>query len=373
MIIKRLKLINWRNYETEEVFWDESVNLIHGANAQGKTNLIEAISYLGLASSFRGAADIDLINKEKEHFYLEADIVSDIEGKIAISAAMDKNKRRKWQINKEPKQRLIDIIGIFHTVVFSPDDIYLVKGAAANRRRWLNRQISQLNPAYCRLLLTYNNILKQRNACLKDWAQQKNAEEAKEQLSIWDAQLLDAGAHITLTRAEIIGKLTEIAADIHAGLSAGEKLQLNYESAIFGKEKVRDLGEIAERFAKELLRQKQRELLRGRTLVGPHLDDVQIVLDKQAARDFASQGQQRTLAVSIKLSELELAFRQKKEYPVLLLDDVLSELDETRRKKILSLPEKAQTFITAAGKDIELPRGKKWLVQAADGIGHIKG
>ncbi len=368
MIINRLKLENWRNYYQEEVVWDESVNLIHGANAQGKTNLLEAISYLGLASSFRAAQDIDLINKQKSYFYLGGEISSDKQGKIEISAAMNRSKQRKWKINSQPKRRLVDIVGVFHTVVFSPEDIYLVKGGPTLRRRWLNRQISQIDPVYCRLLLTYNNILKQRNACLKNWY--KTAEE--DSIEVWDSQLIEVGSKIAVCRTEIVSKLNEIIDSLHSGLSGGEKLQLAYQSTICGKDQVFDLSEMIFRFKEEIIRLREAERFRGGTLVGPHRDDIRIVLDDLPARDFSSQGQQRTLAVSLKLAELELAYRQKGEYPVLLLDDVLSELDEKRRQRVLELPGITQTFITATGQDIALGRGKKWRVEATDGIGHIK-
>lgn len=368
MKIKRLKLINWRNYHAEEVLWDDSVNIVYGANAQGKTNLLEAISYLGLASSFRAAADLDLINRDRQYFFLEADIDSVIQGPLTISAAMDRSKKRKWVINNQPRQRLVDIVGIFHTVVFSPEDIYLVKGGPELRRRWLNRQISQLNPEYCRMMLTYNHILRQRNACLRMWDRQAD----EEALAIWDRQLVEYGSQISMKRRQSVGELALLAADLHQDLSGGEELDLRYQSAVAGKEEVSDVSQFEELFKTELIRHAQAERMRGGTLVGPHRDDIKISINDSAAREFASQGQQRTLAISLKLAELELAFAEKGEYPVLLLDDVLSELDEKRKRRILELPEKTQTFISAAGVDIQISRGKKWQVETVDHIARIK-
>jgi len=368
MKIKRLKLINWRNYYDEQAYWDDSVNIIYGANAQGKTNLLEAISYLSLASSFRAATEAELINRDKQYFFLEADICSMIQGKLTISAAMDRSKKRKWVINNQPRQRLVDIVGIFHTVVFSPEDIYLVKGGPEMRRRWLNRQISQLDPEYCRMLLTYNHILRQRNACLR--REYRGAEE--ETLAIWDRQLIEYGSKISLRRRHIVAELLSLAGKLHEELSGGENLQLRYQSAVAGKEEFTDLSEFEELFKMELVRHAQTERIRGNTLVGPHRDDIKIFINNSDAREFASQGQQRTLAVSLKLAEVELAFTKKREYPVLLLDDVLSELDEKRQKRILELPEKTKTFISATGKDIQISRGKKWLVQTVDEVARIK-
>ncbi|NLF80326.1 MAG: DNA replication and repair protein RecF, partial [Clostridia bacterium] len=230
MIIKRLKLKNWRNYQKEEKRWHESVNVIYGANAQGKTNLLEAISYLGLASSFRDAADIDLIYRERDYFYLEADVFSQGEGDFTISAAMNRAKKRRWLVNGQPRQRLVDIVGMFHTVIFAPEDVYLVKGGPELRRRWLNRLISQLDPVYCRRLLTYNQVLRQRNACLR------LAPEAmdEETLAVWDQQLIELGSEITLRRWQALTALAPLAEEQHARLSGGEKLSLRYQSAVAG-------------------------------------------------------------------------------------------------------------------------------------------
>jgi DNA replication and repair protein RecF len=367
MIIKKLKLENWRNYYQTEICFDEKINLIHGANAQGKTNLLEAISYLGLASSFRNSQETDLINNDQQYFYLEAELLSQIKGKITISAAMDRSKKRKWLVNHQPSHRLLDIIGIFHTVVFSPEDIYLVKGSPQLRRRWLNRQISQIDPLYCRQLLVYNQVLKQRNACLKNW-QQHSDDEA---LAIWDQQLVDSGSRICQQRNQSIKDLNQLAKELHQELSGGEELSLFYQNSIAAREEIADIEQLAQKFAAELAARAEAERFRGLTLVGPHRDDIGILLNQLPARDFASQGQQRTLAISLKLSELELAYKHKGEYPVLLLDDVLSELDGQRRQRILRLPEQIQTFITAAIDDLPLNTGKKLLVKAKDGIARI--
>ena len=367
MIIKRLKLENWRNYISEEALFDDKVNIIYGANAQGKTNLLEAISYLGMASSFRTADDLDLINKDKQHFYLQAEAESATQGRITIAAAMNRDKRRKWVINGQPRRRLVDIVGIFHTVIFSPEDIYLVKGGPGCRRRWLNRQISQIDPAYCHMLVNYNHLLRQRNACLKAWERSPD----EDNLAVWDAQLVEYGSQISLRRQQIIAALNRLAAPLHDELAAGEALELRYQCNIAGRDNFASLAELAALFQRELQRHSRAERLRGATLVGPHRDDIIIDINGDAARDFASQGQQRTLALSLKLSELELAYAEKGEYPVLLLDDALSELDDQRGRRILELPSKTQTCISAATWPPGVIQGTKWLVQATDGVAHL--
>jgi DNA replication and repair protein RecF len=370
MIIKRLKLKNWRNYQAEEIRWDDSLNIIYGRNAQGKTNLLEAISYLGLASSFRDAADTDLIYREQEYFYLEADIYSLSDADFTISAALNRAKKRRWLVNGQPRQRLVDMVGLFHTVIFAPEDVYLVKGGPELRRRWLNRLISQLDPVYCRTLLTYNQVLRQRNAGLRLPPEVLDAAA----LVVWDKQLIEYGSEITIRRRQALTALSPLAAEQHARLSGGEKLSLRYQSAVAGREEFNSREELIELFSRELARHASAERLRGCTLVGPHRDEIKISVDGQPARDFASQGQQRTLAVSMKLAELETAFLERGEYPVLLLDDVLSELDEKRRSRLLELPEKTQTFISAADFDLAvLGRGRKWLVEASPDTGaHIR-
>lgn len=369
MIIERLKLENWRNYRHGEAHFDRGVNIIYGANAQGKTNLLEAVFYLGTASSFRTSDDLDLINKDSDYFYLEAEASSQRVGRLLISAAMNRDKKRKWLINGTPRRRLADIVGIFHTVIFSPEDINLVKGGPACRRRWLNRQISQLDPLYCHALLRYNQVLRQRNACLKNWQQQPDADA----LAVWNEQLILLGSEICCRRGLIIEQLNAIAAPLHGGLSAGEQLQLRYRCDICGRAPFSaDSEQLADSFARELQRRHQAELLRGATLCGPQHDDVEILLGGDAARDFASQGQQRMLALSLKLAELELAYAEKGEYPVLLLDDVLSELDANRSRRVLQLPEKTQTFISAALLPELIQPGRLWLVSAPQGAAQLQ-
>ncbi len=369
MKLQKLRLVNWRNYRDTELVFDDGVTVICGENAQGKTNLLEAVSYLGIASSFRGAADADLINRDADYFFLGAELESAARGRFALSAAQDRRHKRKWQVDGEPRRRLADIIGLCHSVVFSPDDIYLVKGGPERRRRWLNRQLAQSDAVYCRDMLAYNRVLRQRNAILRGWAK----EPQPEALAAWDEQLAEYGSRVTLARYLAAQRLAPLAAELHASLSGGEELALSYKSQLIPKDgSAAGIEEISGLYRSELARHALAEQVRGVTLVGPHRDEVRLFLDGAAARDFASQGQQRTLAVSLKLAELELAREVKGEYPLLLLDDVLSELDDARRARILSLQAKAQTFITAAGRHFPTPYGKRLLVEAVGGIADIR-
>ena len=361
MLLKRLRLDNFRNYSREELLPDPEVNLIYGANAQGKSNLLEAVSYLGMASSFRSALDQELIRYEQDYFYLESEGESETQGQLRISAAYSREKKRKWTVNGQPKKRLTDVVGLFHSVVFAPEDIYLVKAGPEHRRRYLNRQMSQNEREYCRLLLSYNHVLKQRNACLK----KAGGNQVPEELAAWDRQLTAYGSAVIAGRQRTVAQLIPLAAELHSRLSGGETLALVYQDQLLAKAAgALDKEELAAVFGQELARLRQAELARGLTLIGPHRDDLLVLLNDRPARDYASQGQQRTLALALKLAELELARVLTGEYPLLLLDDVLSELDEDRRRQIISLVSgKTQTFISAVDGACPVRADAKWEVR----------
>jgi len=362
MLLKRLRLDNFRNYGHGELLPDPGVNLIYGANAQGKSNLLEAVSYLGMASSFRAAADNELVRYEQPYFYLEGEAESETQGPLKISAAYSRDKKRKWTVNGQPKKRLTDVVGLLHSVVFAPEDIYLVKAGPEQRRRYLNRQMSQNEREYCRLLLSYNHVLKQRNACLKKTVESHCADE----LAAWDKQLIAYGSVIIAGRLRTVSQLIPLAARLHDQLSGGEELSMAYQNQLLAKisEAEPRAEQIAELFAGELARLRQAEAARGLTLAGPHRDDLLILINGRPARDYASQGQQRTLALALKLAELELARQLTGEYPLLLLDDVLSELDEQRRDQIIELVSgKTQTFISAVEGSCPVRADAKWEVR----------
>ncbi|MCL1905555.1 MAG: DNA replication/repair protein RecF [Clostridiales bacterium] len=366
MILRRLKLENFRNYRTCLVEWHEQVNLLQGANAQGKSNLLEAICFLSLTTSFRGAGEPELICGGEQHFYAEGDVRSEEQGEFSISAAFSRDKRRKWRLDGAERRRG-ELVGLLHTVIFSPEDVDLVKAGPLQRRRFLNRQISQLYPEHCRQLLRYNRILAQRNGCLR-LLQQPGAvgTAAEEALSAWDQQLAETGASIIWRRRQVLSRLNPLAAEIQAELAAGEKLALRYKS-FAGALEAADEGEVCALFLAELERMRLAERCRGATLVGPHRDDVLIEIAGIPGKGYASQGQQRTAALACKLAELGLARAKKGEWPLLLLDDVLSELDDCRRQALLKkIDGGAQTFIASTGP-LPLLRGQVWQIAA----GHI--
>lgn len=366
MKINYLKLDNFRNYDSAELYWDEQVNLLHGKNAQGKSNLLEAVCYLGIATSFRGAPDPELIRWGEDYFFLAGKVSREDGSRLDLTAAANRRKQRRWRVDGEARTRLSDVVGLLHTVIFAPEDIDLVKAGPDGRRRYLNQQLSQLDQEYCRLLISYNRVLRQRNALLRQWEPGKEEESGlTEQLAGWDQQLIELGSAVALRRQQTVAKLNELARELHRGLAAGEELALCYENSFSPHEELADLDQCREAFHQELTRVARSEQLRGMSLAGPHRDELAITINGRPARSFGSQGQQRTAALSLKLAELELARSVRGEYPVLLLDDVLSELDKLRRQEIMRLAVgKAQTFITAVDGDLPPVPGRRWRVEA---------
>lgn len=363
MRLEHFLVDGFRNYGRVELTFSPGLNLVWGANAQGKSNLLEAVCYLGLASSFRMAPDGELINYAKTYFYLRGQIQRQ-EGPFVLEAAAGRGRRRKWKVDGQPQQKLGEVVGLFHTVVFAPEDIWLVRSGPEQRRRYLNRLLAQTYRSYCRDQLQYAHILRQRNACLKACRGDARLLDA-EQLQLWDAQLAQTGARIAYCREQAVSRLAPLAATIQDQLSAGEELILVYANSAAGRSGARTVEEIQKHFLSELERLRPNEIVRGITLCGPHRDDLTIRLNQRFARDFASQGQQRTVALSLKLAELELVRQIRGEYPVLLLDDVLSELDQSRAAQVLEFVSgKGQTFLSAVDSHLAAPVGKRFQIQA---------
>lgn len=360
MRLCRLLLKNFRNYDRAEVLWHDKINIIRGLNAQGKSNLLEAISYLSLASSFRSAKDSELLKWQKDFFYLEGQLL-DHDQEHIISAGYSADKTKKWKIDGQKKTKLTEIIGCFHSVIFSPDDLNLVKNGPDYRRQFINRQMVQLYPDFCQLLLIYNQVLKQRNNVLK----KAFVSDLREQLAPWDEQVAHYGAKIIKWRSQVCRQLTPYVQDFYRHLAKGEEIDLRYNSFLGYEETVR----LQEKEIQEALLEKLKSLFpvekaRGISLCGPHRDDIEITIDNFSARRFASQGQQRSAVLALKLAEVELARAVRGSFPVLLLDDVMSELDAERQKQLINVLDKEiQTFITATDLSFSLVAGKTFFIQ----------
>ena len=320
MRLKRLRLKNHRNYGLLDLTPGPGVNVFIGANGQGKTNLLEAVAMLALSSSPRARREIELVGPVGPGSRIEAEIetgASRIELLIALDVEGER-ARRTIEVDGVRK-RAVDLPGRFRVALFWPDDLGLVKGAPEQRRRFLNQMLVQVEPGYARALAGLRRVLEQRNSLLKRIAAGEGGEDM---LEAWDAELVQVSLEIVDARAKAARQLGPEAARCHAQIAAGERLEVRY------------LGP-PENLAEAVHNSRAEDLRRGSTSVGPHRDDLLVLLDAHEARSFASQGQQRTAVVSLKLAEARVIESRTGERPVLLLDDVLSELDGDRRAALL--------------------------------------
>lgn len=335
MIIKSIELADYRNYSWLSMEFDRGTNILYGDNAQGKTNILEAIFVAATTKSHRGSKDREIVNfhKEEAHIrtYLEKDGVE-----TRVDMHLRKNKSKGIAIDGQKIKKAADLMGLCNVVFFSPEDLGIIKNGPAERRRFVDMELCQLDSVYLYNLNHYNKIVNQRNKLLKDMYLNP---DLKETLSIWDMQLASFGTRIIERRKLFEEQLNEIIYDIHKKLSGDrEELTIHYEPDV----------EIEE-FEGRLKNNRERDIRAKMTSVGPHRDDFSFVIGDIDIRRFGSQGQQRTAALSLKLSEIELVKRIAKDTPVLLLDDVLSELDSNRQNYLLNSIGDIQTIITCTG------------------------
>ncbi len=336
MRIKNLYLKNFRNYAEETFTFDEGINVLYGRNAQGKTNCAEAVFYLCTGTSPRAKKEKQLIRAGESAAFIRADAESRF-GSVHIEADIYEN-RREIRINGMKIGKNADLLGNINGVFFSPSELRLVQDGPDERRRFLNVSISQMSKSYYTALIRYNKILEQRNALLKN----RDLELVFETLPVWDAQLCRYAAEIAEKRQEFIAELSPIAAERHAFLTDGaEKLEIFSE-----KKYPASREETEKKLAEEFAANYERDIRLGFTASGPHRDDLKILIGGEEARVYGSQGQARTAALAIKLAELEIFKNHAGEYPVLILDDVMSELDLPRRRKLLARLDCVQTVLT---------------------------
>lgn len=342
MHVERLKLNYFRNYESLRIAPGRGLNVIFGENAQGKTNAVEAIFLCAFARSHRTPRDAELIYTGMSGGYVGLDIRTRI-GARSIEVKLKDGERKQIFVDKLQCERSGDLMGVLNVVMFSPEDLELIKGGPAERRRFLDMELSQFRPAYYLMLQRYNKALRERNALLRpDAVKERTGEELRRELYVWDEQLITLGTAIMQKRTEFIEKLAVIAARLHREISLNrEQLSIRYSPNV----RVNG-GTPEDAFADALYGSVAEDIRRGYTTLGPHRDDIEITLSGSAVRTFGSQGQQRTAALSMKLSELELLREDKGEPPVLLLDDVLSELDELRQRSLLEAMSDCQSFLT---------------------------
>lgn len=337
MVIKSLKLKNYRNYELLDMTFDSKTNILYGDNAQGKTNILEALYLSGTTKSHRGTKDRDLIQFGREESHLET-IVEKKGMEFQIDMHLKKNSPKGIAINKIPIRKASELFGIVHFVFFSPEDLNIIKDGPAGRRRFIDLELSQIDKVYLSNLSNYNRIINQRNSLLKELYRQ---EHLMDTLDIWDMQLAQYGEKVMEGRQKFIQQVNQIISDIHYKLTGGrERITLSYESSI---------GNLS--LEQALKKNRERDIRMKSTPVGPHRDDLCFLSGDLDIRKFGSQGQQRTAALSLKLSEIELVKEVIRDTPILLLDDVLSELDKHRQNYLLDSIHDIQTVITCTGLD----------------------
>ena len=337
MIIKSIDLKNFRNYEIEHIDFDEGTNIFYGDNAQGKTNILEAVYISGTGKSHKGSKDFELINFEYEESHIKT-IISRRNIDYRIDMHIKKNKAKGIAVNGIPVKKTLDLYGIVNIIFFSPEDLNIIKNGPAGRRKFMDMELCQLNRLYGNNLVNYNKSLDQRNRLLKDIYFR---DDIKDTLDIWDGQLVKYGIEIIRARRNFINKINSIIYDIHEKLSGGkEKLTISYEPSVSEEE-----------LERILIRERERDIKMKVTQAGPHRDDIIFMINDVDIRKYGSQGQQRTAALSLKLAEIEIVKEITGDKPVLLLDDVLSELDSNRQNYLLNSINDVQTIITCTGLD----------------------
>ena len=325
MVIKSLELSNFRNYESLHLDFSEGTNIFYGDNAQGKTNILESLYMISTTKSHRGVKDRDLIRFGQEEAHIRTVLIkNDLDYQVDMH--LRKSKTKGIAINGQRIRKASELIGLLHIVFFSPEDLSIVKDGPAQRRRFMDMELCQLDASYLHDLNQYNKIVDQRNKLLKD---------------VWDDQLVTYGSRIIARRKDFIEELAQIVGTIHEKLSGGrEKLVISYEPNCSAQDMPARLKD-----------SRNKDVHLKMTSVGPHRDDFSFVGNEIDLRRFGSQGQQRTCALSLKLSEIELVTRLIGDKPVLMLDDVLSELDSRRQNYLMNTIGGIQTMITCTGLD----------------------
>lgn len=355
MRISNLYAVNFRNYTNCKLSFPSMINVLYGQNAQGKTNLLEAIFYGSFGLSHRTNSEEEMLKLNCEAMAVGVDYESySGEHTIKIKRFKQDNRNKKEIILDGVKVKPKEHYGSLNAVMFSPEDLQLIKGEPALRRRFFDMQISQTDPIYYDLLVKYNRVLQQRNKLLKDLRDEGGRREI---LVPWNKEFCSLSCQITRKRLYALRKLENIASSIYASLTSNkEQIIVKYEcKANNGKILYPEVSEECnEKFYLDLLLEREKvDILRGNTGVGPHRDDLQILLNGMSLKAFGSQGQQRTGALALKLSQLEYVHQEIGEYPVLLLDDVMSELDNQRRSQLLLFIDgRVQTFITVNDREL---------------------
>ncbi|RQD72638.1 MAG: DNA replication/repair protein RecF [Tindallia sp. MSAO_Bac2] len=347
MILKKMTLKNYRNYEEVEVTFGPGLNIFIGENAQGKTNLLEALYLCASLRSFRTRKDRELIKKNEEQAYLRL-MAANQDGEQKLELLLKQDQKKRIRKNGLGVTTIGDVMGTVKAVLFSPEDLKIVKDSPQERRQFIDSELIQISPLYYHSLKRYQKILKQRNQLLK------NEKVAEEQLEVWDDQLSAYGARIIQLRNQFLSDLLDLARPIHEEITEKkEYMELQYRPGINLPEgwSEWELDQLVSHFRCEMEKSRKNDLYRRVTHQGPHRDDVHFTINDMEVRQFGSQGQKRTVVLSLKLAVLEWMKQESGEYPVLMMDDVTSELDQKRQEYLLKYLKPVQTFITTTHLD----------------------
>ncbi|MEF9935644.1 MAG: DNA replication/repair protein RecF [Clostridium sp.] len=349
MYVKNLKLKNYRNYQEVDINFVSGLNIFLGENAQGKTNIAEAIYFISGLRSHRTSKNKDLIRWDSENTIINT-LISKEYTETQVEVFLSKKDKNHIKVNGLKATKASEVLGRLNVVMFSPEDLKLVKEGPVLRRKFLDYEISQIRPKYHYLINRYNKILNQRNNLLKSL---QYSRENQGTLEIFTEQLCEVASEIIIMRNEFIKNIAEISSNIHSSITNNaESLKVEYMcdvKSILSKDQVR------EELYNKIKSLRESEIKKGYTLAGPSKDDIMIRINGIDVREFGSQGQQRSAALSLKLSEIEIIRTITGEYPVLILDDVLSELDENRQKYLINNLRHVQTILTCtSGSDVDL-------------------
>ena len=337
MIIKYLELSDFRNYDELHIDFSNKTNILFGDNAQGKTNILESVFILGTTKSHKGSKDSEIVRFDKDYGIIRALFEKEgVDYKIGIQLRRD--KRKIISINNNLVKKAADLLGIVNVVLFSPEDLSIIKSGPDKRRRFIDITLCQIDKEYLFALSSYNKIVNQRNKLLKSF---DPGSDIRETLNIWDEQLVNYGSQVIKKRESFLNEIGETINDVHKDLTGRDDiLTVKYEKDV-------DENEYRDR----IISLRDRDIRYKSTSAGPHRDDVSFNIDGRDVRKYGSQGQQRTVALSLKLSEIEIIKKYTNDTPILLLDDVLSELDMKRQKFLLETLGDTQTIITCTGLD----------------------
>jgi DNA replication and repair protein RecF len=340
LTLERLELRDFRNYEALEVNPAPGVNVFFGANAQGKTNILEAVFLLARGSSHRADRDVEMVRWGAASFCVRGQFL--IESRdVGVEVLFSEEKGKTLRINGLPRRSVAGLLPDAQVVMFVPDDLQMVKGPASMRRRFLDQEIAQVNPSYGYDLSRYQKVLSQRNSLLRTGSRPDDPS-----VLVWTEQLVEHGTQVYKKRLPALRRLGRVAREVHKSLTGDEELEVTYRPSvpITGQE---DDQTVKDAFTQRLKERASLERDKGMTLVGPHRDDIVFSIASMDARLFASQGQQRSIVVSMKVSELEFVRQETGRFPILLLDDILSELDASRRQGLIhAVSKEVQVFLT---------------------------